>query len=76
VVDQFKIALTVVQNWNCKNEVIALKNTKISKNHHVKRTSFQIYSNKIYSKNDNILLVIEFRRNFEISFSKFIRKYW
>jgi len=50
------------------------KNTKISKNYHIKRTSFQIHSNKIYSKNDNILIVIEFRRNFEISLSKFYRK--
>jgi len=36
VVDQAKIALTVVQKWNPQNEVIALRNTKFSKNHHVK----------------------------------------
>jgi len=28
VVDQDKIALTIVQNWICKNEIIDLKNTK------------------------------------------------
>ena len=71
-----KNALILVQNWICKNEVIDLKNTKISKNHHMKRASFQIHSNKFYSKNDNILLVIEFRRNSEFYFSKFIEKYW
>jgi len=76
VVDQAKIALTLVQNWICKNEVIDLKNTKISKNHHIKGTSFQIHSNKFHSKNDNILFVIEFRKNFEISLSKFIKKYF
>jgi len=52
------------------------KNSTISKNHHAKRISFQIQSNKFYSKNDNPLLVIEFRRNFEISLSKFMKKYW
>jgi len=72
MVEQAKIALTLVQNWNCKNEVIDLKNTKISKNCHIKRTSFEIYFNKFYSKNENILLVIEFRRNLEIYLSKFI----
>jgi len=76
VVDQAKIALTLVQNWICKNEIIDLKNKKTSKNHHVKRISFQIHSNKFYSKNDNILLVIEFRRKFEIFLSKFIKNYW
>lgn len=45
-------------NLDCKNELIELKNTKILKNHHVKRISFQILSNIIYSKNDNILFVI------------------
>jgi hypothetical protein len=52
--------LTLVETLDCENEVIESKNEKIPKNHHVKRTSFQILSNKIYSKNDNILLVIEF----------------
>jgi len=76
VVDQAKIALTLVKNWICKDEVIDLKNKKISKNNHVNRTSFQIYSNKFYLEIDNILLVIEFRRNFEISFFKFIEFFW
>lgn len=67
-----KIALTLVQNWYCKHEVIDIKNSKNSKNHHIKRTSFQIRSLKIYSKNNYILLVIEFRRKFEILLSKFI----
>jgi len=40
VVGQAKIALTPVQNWICKNEVIDLMNTKFQKNHHVKRTLF------------------------------------
>jgi len=62
MVDQAKIALTLVQNWIYKIKVIDLKNKHFFLNHHVKRTSFQIHSNKFYSKNDNILLVIEFRR--------------
>jgi len=50
MVDQAKIALPLGQNWNWKNEVIDLKKTKISKNHYVKRTLFQIHSNKFYFK--------------------------
>ena len=46
VVDQAKVALTLVQKWPCKNEVIDLRNTKISRNHRVKSISFQFYSNK------------------------------
>ena len=69
-----QLALTLVQNWMCKNEVKDVKVTKISKNHHIKRTSIQIHSNKFYSKNDNILLVIEFKRNSEFFVSKFIEK--
>ena len=71
VVDQAKIALTLVQNWICKNEVINLKNNNFY-------TSYQenIISNPfqqtLIKKNDIILFVIEFRRNFEISLSKFI----
>ena len=68
-----KIAMILVQNWVCKNEVIHFKTTKISKNHHMNRISFQIHSNKFYSKNDNLLLVIEFRRYSEFFFSEFIK---
>ena len=64
VVDQAKIALILVQNKICKIEVTSFRNTKNSKNHHVKRT-FQFYSDKFFSKNDNTLLFIKFRRNFE-----------
>jgi len=67
--------LALVQNWICKNEIIDVESTKISKNHHVKKTSFQIQSNKFYSKNDNSLFVIEFRRKSEISMLKIIEKY-
>jgi len=38
VLDQ---AMTLVQNWICKNVVIDLKNTKISKNHCVISNPFQ-----------------------------------
>jgi len=54
-----------------KNEVIDLRNTKISKNHHVKKTSFQIHLKKTYSKNNIIFLVIKFEKNFEIFLTKF-----
>ena len=69
-----QLALTLVQNWMCKNEVKDVKVKKISKNHHVKRTSFQIHSNKFYSQNDNILLIIEFRGDFKIFLLKYIEK--
>jgi len=49
------------------------KEHKISKYHHVIKTSFQIHSNKYHFKNDKFLLVIEFWRNFEIFLSKFIK---
>jgi len=54
VIDQAKIALTLVQSWICKNDVIDLNNTKIAKNHYVKRILFQIHYNKSYSKNYNM----------------------
>jgi len=41
VVNLAKIALTLVQNWICKNEVIDLKNTKISKNHCAKSNGIE-----------------------------------
>jgi len=69
-----KIALILVQNRICKNEVIDSKNTKKFKNLHIKIISFQIHSNRFYSNNDNILLVIGFKRKFEIFLSKFIKK--
>jgi len=56
----------------CKNEVKDVR----EKNHHMKKTLFQIHSNIFYSKKDNILLVIEFKRNSETFFSKFIEKDW
>jgi len=50
---------------------IFFENTKFSKNYYVERTSFQIHSNKFCSKIGKILLAIEFRRNFEISFQNY-----
>ena len=46
VVDQAKIASTLVQKWLCINDAIDLMSTKISENHHVKSISFQIHSKK------------------------------
>ena len=70
----WKYVKILVQNWMCKNEVKDVKVTKITENHHIKKTLFQIHPNKFYSKNDNILLEIEFRRNSEIFVSKFIER--
>ena len=36
-----QLALILVKNRICKNELIDVKNTKISKKHYVKKTSFQ-----------------------------------
>jgi len=75
VVHQAKIALALVQNWVCKNEVIHVKNTIFFKSpcqENLISNPFQ----QISLKKFNILLVIEFRRNFEIFLSKFTRKYW
>jgi len=67
VVDQAKIALTLVQNWICTNEVIGLKNTEISKITMSRKPHFKSIPKKFYSENDNIFFVIEFRRNYENS---------
>jgi len=68
-----KIALILVLSWICKKEVVDLKNTKISKNHHVKRISFQIHSNKLYSKNDKILKVIKFIQKADFPFQDLLK---
>ena len=65
-----------ISNMVCKNEVTDAKVTKISKNHLIKRTSFEIYSTKFHLRIDNILLAVEFKGNFEIFVSKFIKKDW
>ena len=69
-----KIALILVQFWVCKNEVLDFKNTKISRNHDIKRTSISNPFQQVLLKKGKILLVIEFRRYSKFSFSKFIKK--
>jgi hypothetical protein len=56
-----------------KNEVIDLRNKKISKNYHIKSIAFQTHFNKSCPKKVNILFVIKFTRNFEFQVSNCIK---
>jgi hypothetical protein len=72
--DQAKIALTLVQEWPLKNEVIDLCNKFFWKKQHIKSVIFETHSNKSYPKKVNILFVIKFRRNFRILSFKLYNK--
>ena len=62
----------MVPKWTYKNEIMGLCNTKIPKNHHI--NSITIHPNKSYFEKIIILLIIEFRRNFEFEVYKMSNK--
>jgi hypothetical protein len=74
IFDQAIFALTLIQKWPYKNEVIDLHNKKVSNNYYIKSATFQIYSNKSHLKMFNILFEIKFRMNLEFQFLFFIKK--
>jgi len=75
VVDQAKIALTLVQNWICKNKLIELKTQKFQKITISREPHFKSNPKKFTQKLTIFLLVIEFRSKFKISLLKCIEKY-